>query len=186
MIKSVLIANRGEIACRIIRTARRLGIRTVAVYSTADRGALHVRMADEAVCVGEASARDSYLNIARLLEVAREHRCESVHPGYGFLAENADFARACGAAGLIFIGPSPEAIDRMGSKSEARRLMAAAGVPVLPGYDDADQSEAALMRAASKLGYPLLIKPTAGGGGKGMRIVRTQEQLAEAISSARR
>lgn len=186
MLKSLLIANRGEIACRVIRTARRLGLRTVAVYSEADRGALHVRLADEAVCIGPAAARESYLNGARILEVAREHGCESIHPGYGFLSENADFARACDAAGVVFIGPPASSIDRMGSKSEARRLMAAAGVPVLPGYDDEDQSEATLVAATRKLKFPLLIKPTAGGGGKGMRIVRAAGEFAEALAGARR
>ncbi|MBP6104857.1 MAG: biotin carboxylase N-terminal domain-containing protein [Steroidobacteraceae bacterium] len=186
MLKSVLIANRGEIACRVIRTARRLGLRTVAVYSEADRGALHVRMADEAVCIGPAAARESYLDGDKLLAVAQQRGCESLHPGYGFLAENADFARACESAGLVFIGPPATSIDRMGSKSEARRLMAAAGVPVLPGYDDDDQSDANLLAATNSLQYPLLIKPTAGGGGKGMRIVRAAAEFAEALAGARR
>jgi 3-methylcrotonyl-CoA carboxylase alpha subunit len=186
MLKSVLIANRGEIACRVIRTARRLGLRTVAVYSEADRGALHVRMADEAVCIGPAAARASYLDGAKLLAVAQQHGCESIHPGYGFLSENAGFARACEAAGVVFIGPPAASIDRMGSKSEARRLMAAAGVPVLPGYDDDDQSDAKLVAATRTLQFPLLIKPTAGGGGKGMRIVRAAAEFAEALAGARR
>ena len=186
MLKSVLIANRGEIACRVIRTARRLGLRTVAVYSEADRGALHVRMADEAVCIGPAAARESYLDGDKLLAVAKQQGCESIHPGYGFLSENADFARACEAAGVVFIGPPATSIDRMGSKSEARRLMAAAGVPVLPGYDDDDQSDAKLLAATKMLKYPLLIKPTAGGGGKGMRIVRAAADFAEALAGARR
>jgi len=186
MLQSVLIANRGEIACRVIRTARRLGLRTVAVFSEADRNALHTRLADAAVCIGAAAARDSYLDGAKILAVAREHGCDCIHPGYGFLSENAEFARACAQAGVVFIGPPPSAIDRMGSKSEARRLMAAAGVPVLPGYDDDDQSAAALQAAAAKLGFPLLIKPTAGGGGKGMRIVRAATDFAEALAGARR
>ncbi len=186
MLQSVLIANRGEIACRVIRTARRLGLRTVAVYSEADRDALHVRAADEAVCIGPAPARESYLDVERVLQAARTSRCESIHPGYGFLSENAAFARACGEAGIVFIGPPPGAIDRMGSKSEARRLMAAAGVPVLPGYDDADQSDAALQAAAGRLQWPLLIKPAAGGGGKGMRIVRAEAEFADALVGARR
>jgi 3-methylcrotonyl-CoA carboxylase alpha subunit len=186
MLKSVLIANRGEIACRVIRTARRLGLRTVAVYSEADRDALHVRLADESVCIGPAAARESYLDGARILAVAREHGCESIHPGYGFLSENADFARACEAAGIVFVGPPATSIDRMGSKSEARRLMAAAGVPVLPGYDDEDQSDAQLAAAIRNLGFPLLIKPTAGGGGKGMRIVRAAGEFADALAGARR
>ena len=186
MLQSVLIANRGEIACRIIRTARRLGLRTVAVYSEADRGTLHVRMADESVCIGPPAARESYLAASKIIEVARERGCEAIHPGYGFLSENADFARACEAAGIVFVGPPGTSIDRMGSKSEARRLMAAAGVPVLPGYDDDDQSDAALVAATKKLRFPLLIKPTAGGGGKGMRIVREAAEFAEALAGARR
>src|SRR5512141_1046334 len=163
MLKSVLIANRGEIACRVIRTARRLGVRTIAVYSEADRGALHTRLADEAVLVGPAAARESYLDLGRILEAARATGAKAIHPGYGFLSENAAFARACREAGLVFVGPPEDAILRMGSKSEARRLMAAAGVPVLPGYDGDDQAPARLERAASELGFPLLVKPTAGG-----------------------
>jgi 3-methylcrotonyl-CoA carboxylase alpha subunit len=186
MFESLLIANRGEIACRVVRTARRLGLRTVAVYSEADRGALHVRMADEAVCIGPPPARDSYLHVERILQAARDRGCTAIHPGYGFLSENADFARACAAAGIVFVGPPPSAIDRMGSKSEARRLMAAAGVPVLPGYDDDDQTDTTLAAAARALGFPLLIKPTAGGGGKGMRIVRDPQDFAEALGGARR
>ncbi|HEX5649250.1 MAG TPA: acetyl-CoA carboxylase biotin carboxylase subunit [Steroidobacteraceae bacterium] len=186
MLTNLLIANRGEIACRVVRTARRLGLRTVAVYSEADRGALHVRMADEAVCIGPPPARDSYLHVERILQAARDRGCTAIHPGYGFLSENADFARACAAAGIVFVGPPPSAIDRMGSKSEARRLMAAAGVPVLPGYDDDDQTDATLAAAARALGFPLLIKPTAGGGGKGMRIVRDPQDFAEALGGARR
>ena len=186
MLKSVLIANRGEIACRVIRTARRLGLRTIAVYSEADRGALHTRLADEAVCIGPAAARESYLDAARILDAARQSGAQSIHPGYGFLSENAAFAAACQAAGVVFIGPPPHSIVQMGSKSEARRLMAAAGVPVLPGYDDEDQSDGALAQAAGRVGFPLLIKPTAGGGGKGMRIVREAGQLAEALAGARR
>jgi 3-methylcrotonyl-CoA carboxylase alpha subunit len=186
MLQSLLIANRGEIACRVIRTARRLGLRTIAVHSEADRDALHVRLADEAVCIGPAAARESYLNVARILEAARRTGAEAIHPGYGFLSENAAFASACREAGVVFVGPPPQSIVRMGSKSEARRLMAAAGVPVLPGYDDDDQADAQLAKAAGKVGFPLLIKPTAGGGGKGMRIVREAGQLAEALAGARR
>jgi len=186
MLKSVLIANRGEIAVRVIRTARRLGLRTVAVYSEADRDALHVRFADEAVCIGPAAARESYLNAARILEAARQTQAAAIHPGYGFLSENAAFARACLDAGVVFVGPPAESIVRMGSKSEARRLMARAGVPVLPGYDEEDQSDARLAAAAREMGFPLLIKPTAGGGGKGMRIVREFDAFAEALAGARR
>jgi acetyl/propionyl-CoA carboxylase alpha subunit len=158
MLQSLLIANRGEIACRIIRTARRLGLRTVAVHSEADRGALHTRLADEAIEIGPAEARHSYLSIERILEAARSTGAEAIHPGYGFLSENAAFARACHEAGIVFVGPPAEAIDRMGSKSEARQLMAAAGVPVLPGYDGEDQSDGILEAEARRLGLPLLVK----------------------------
>ncbi len=186
MLPSLLIANRGEIACRIIRTARRMGLRTIAVYSSADRGALHARLADEAVEIGPAEARQSYLSVERILQAARDANAAAIHPGYGFLSENADFARACHAAGIVFVGPPPEAIVRMGSKSEARQLMAAAGVPVLPGYDGDDQSDGVLETEALRLGFPLLVKPTAGGGGKGMRIVRSAAELGEALAGARR
>ena len=186
MLDSLLIANRGEIACRIIRTARRIGVRTIAVHSVADRGALHTRLADEAVEIGPAEARQSYLSVDRILEAARNTRAAAIHPGYGFLSENAAFARACAEAGIVFVGPPPGAIDRMGSKSEARLLMAAAGVPVLPGYDGEDQSDGVLEAEAKRLGFPLLVKPTAGGGGKGMRVVRSAAELAEALAGARR
>jgi 3-methylcrotonyl-CoA carboxylase alpha subunit len=186
MLDSVLIANRGEIACRVIRTARRLGLRTIAVHSTVDRGALHTRLADEAIEIGPAEARESYLAAARILQAARDTRAASIHPGYGFLSENASFARACREAGIVFVGPPADAIQRMGSKSEARQLMAAAGVPVLPGYDGKDQSAQLLEAEARRLGFPLLVKPTAGGGGKGMRVVRDESQLGEALAGARR
>jgi len=186
MLESLLIANRGEIACRIIRTARRLGVRTIAVYSEADRDALHVQLADESVEIGPAEARASYLDAGRILAAARDTRAAAIHPGYGFLSENAEFAEACAAARVVFVGPPAEAIRRMGSKSEARQLMAAAGVPVLPGYDGDDQSDARLEAEAGRLAFPLLIKPTAGGGGKGMRIVRDAGGFAEALAGARR
>ena len=186
MLDSVLIANRGEIACRVIRTARRLGLRTIAVYSDADRAALHVQMADESVRLGPAAARDSYLHVERILAAAHDTRASAIHPGYGFLAENAAFADACREAGVVFVGPPADAIRRMGSKSEARRLIAAAGVPVLPGYDEEEQSFERLEREAGRVGFPLLIKPTAGGGGKGMRVVRSAAELAEALAGARR
>jgi len=186
MFDSVLIANRGEIACRVIRTARRLGLRTIAVYSDADRSALHVRLADVGVAIGPAPARDSYLNIDAIIEAARSCRAQCVHPGYGFLAENAAFARACREARVVFVGPPEDAILRMGSKSEARQLMAAAGVPVLPGYDGPEQSTERLLSEAERVGFPVLIKPTAGGGGKGMRIVRSAGEFADALAGARR
>jgi 3-methylcrotonyl-CoA carboxylase alpha subunit len=182
---SVLIANRGEIACRIIRTARRMGLRTIAVFSDADATAQHVAMADEALRIGPAPARESYLSIPAILEAARLSGAESVHPGYGFLAENADFAEACAAAGLIFIGPPPAAIRAMGSKAESKALMEAAGVPLVPGYHGADQSDATLHREAQRIGFPLLVKASAGGGGKGMKVAESAAALEEALALAR-
>jgi 3-methylcrotonyl-CoA carboxylase alpha subunit len=184
-ISRLLIANRGEIACRIIRTCRRLGIQAIAVHSDADRDALHVRLADEARAIGPAPARESYLNVEALLAAARAARADAVHPGYGFLSENAEFAEACAAAGLVFVGPSPTAIRAMGLKHEAKALVAAAGVPVVPGYMGEDQSPATLAEEASRVGYPLLVKAVAGGGGKGMRVVREAAGLDEAIRGAR-
>jgi 3-methylcrotonyl-CoA carboxylase alpha subunit len=185
MFKSLLIANRGEIACRITRTAQRLGLRVIAVYSDADAGALHTRLADVAIRIGPAAARDSYLNIAALLEAARASGAQAVHPGYGFLAESAEFAQACGAAGIVFVGPSPTAIRQMGLKDEAKSLMQKARVPVVPGYFGAEQDEQHLARQAQALGFPLLIKAVAGGGGKGMRIVREAAALADGLAAAR-
>ena len=181
VLDSVLIANRGEIACRVIRTARRLGMRTIAVYSEADRNALHVRLADLGLAIGAAPARESYLNIPAILGAARTSLARCIHPGYGFLSENAGFARACAEAGVTFVGPPETSILRMGSKSQARRLMAAAGVPVLPGYDGEEQGPAQLLSEAERMGFPLLIKPTAGGGGKGMRIVRTSADFGSSF-----
>ncbi|HEX6799130.1 MAG TPA: acetyl-CoA carboxylase biotin carboxylase subunit [Ktedonobacterales bacterium] len=186
LIRKVLVANRGEIACRVLRTCRAMGIATVAVFSDADSGARHVREADEAVRIGPAPASASYLNIPALIAAARHTGADAVHPGYGFLAEHADFAAACRDAGLTFIGPAPEAIARMGSKREAKREMSAAGVPVIPGDDGADQSDAALTAAAAHIGYPLLVKASAGGGGKGMRTVQTPDELGAALAAARR
>jgi 3-methylcrotonyl-CoA carboxylase alpha subunit len=186
VIKSLLVANRGEIACRIFRTARRMNIRTIAVYSDADANAHHVRAADEAWRVGPAPARESYLNIAALLEAARASGAAAIHPGYGFLAENSQFAEACIAAGLTFIGPPPAAIRAMGSKILAKTRMKAAGVPVLPGYAGDRQELAQLEHEAQSLGLPLIIKPAAGGGGKGMQIVRQASGLAPALAAARR
>ena len=186
MIKSLLVANRGEIACRIFRTARDLGVRTIAVYSDADANAQHVREADEAYRLGPAPPRDSYLNIERILEAARATGAEAIHPGYGFLSENSHFAQACENAGLIFVGPPAKAIAAMGSKIVAKARMRAAGVPVLPGYDGTRQDLEHLATAALELGLPLIIKPAAGGGGKGMRIVREKGEIADALAGARR
>ncbi len=186
MFDRILIANRGEIACRVIRTARRLGVRTVAVYSEADIDAQHVAMADEAYCIGPAEARLSYLNADFVLEVAAQSGALGIHPGYGFLSENAEFAEACRDAGFIFIGPPPEAIRAMGSKSEAKAIMEAAGVPVVPGYHGDDQDLETLAKAAAEVGYPVLLKAVAGGGGKGMRVVDEPGALEAALESARR
>ena len=171
MFTKILIANRGEIACRVIRTARRLGIRTVAVYSEADRGAQHVRAADEAYLVGSAAAKESYLRGDRILEVARKAGAQAIHPGYGFLSENEDFAAACEKAGIVFVGPPASAIRAMGSKSAAKAIMEKAGVPLVPGYHGDEQDPKYLQGQADRIGYPVLIKASAGGGGKGMRIV---------------
>ncbi|HEU4531428.1 MAG TPA: acetyl-CoA carboxylase biotin carboxylase subunit, partial [Steroidobacteraceae bacterium] len=186
LFESVLIANRGEIACRVIRTARRLGIRTIAVYSDADAGAMHVRMADEALRIGPAPARESYLDVTAILDAARRSGARAIHPGYGFLSENAQFAAACAQAGFVFVGPPPAAITAMGSKIGAKQLMERAGVPIVPGYHGNAQDDATLSAAAAKVGFPVLIKASAGGGGKGMRIVRSAAELAPALSGARR
>ena len=181
----ILIANRGEIACRIIRTAQTLGYRTVAVYSEAEPLALHVTLADEAVCIGPAPVRESYLNIAALLAAARSTGADAVHPGYGFLSENDGFAQACLDAGLVFIGPDPQAILKMGNKAGAKRLMLAAGVPCVPGYQGADQSDATLLTKAAEIGFPIMVKAAAGGGGRGMRLVEHPQDLPVALVSAR-
>lgn len=186
MIRKLLIANRGEIACRIARTCRRLGIRTVAVFSEADAEALHVRLADEAVAIGPPPATESYLAIPKLLEAARRTGADAVHPGYGFLAESAAFATAVREAGLVFVGPSPEAMARLGAKDGAKALAEAAGVPVVPGYRGTDQSDARLSAEAERLGFPLLIKAVAGGGGKGMRRVDRPADFLEALYACRR
>ena len=183
---TLLIANRGEIAVRVIRTAKAMGLRTVAVYSEADRDALHVAMADEAVLLGPARARDSYLNIERVVEAARQTNAEAIHPGYGFLSENADFAQACLDAGLIFVGPTAEMMNAMGSKSGSKRLMEQAGVPLVPGYHGEAQDDATLAKAAAKVGFPILVKASAGGGGRGMRIVRAANELVASVESAKR
>ena len=186
MFKKILIANRGEIACRVAATARRMGLKTVAVYSDADAGAKHVQACDEAVHVGGSAPKDSYLRWERILQAAKDTGVEAVHPGYGFLSENEDFAKACAAAGLVFIGPPASAILAMGLKAESKRLMEAAGVPLVPGYHGADQDPALLQREADRIGYPALIKASAGGGGKGMRVVEKSEDFAAALASCKR
>jgi 3-methylcrotonyl-CoA carboxylase alpha subunit len=186
MFRKILIANRGEIACRVIATARRMGVATVAVYSEADARARHVALADEARLIGPAPARESYLVAERIIEAARSTGAEAIHPGYGFLSENAEFADACAAAGIVFIGPPVAAIRAMGSKSAAKALMANAGVPLVPGYHGEAQDLSTLAAAAEQVGYPVLIKASAGGGGKGMRIVERPAELADAIAGAKR
>jgi 3-methylcrotonyl-CoA carboxylase alpha subunit len=186
MFRKILIANRGEIACRVMRTARRLGLRTVAVYSDADREARHVRLADEARRIGPPAARESYLNVEAVLAAARASGAEAIHPGYGFLSENEQFARACAGAGIVFVGPTPEAIAAMGDKSAAKQLMEKARVPLVPGYHGERQEAAFLAKEAERVGYPVLIKASAGGGGKGMRIVRAAGEFKTALEGAQR
>ncbi|MGQ9829062.1 MAG: acetyl-CoA carboxylase biotin carboxylase subunit [Roseiflexus sp.] len=186
MFAKLLIANRGEIAVRVIRACHAMGIAAVAVYSEADRRALHVRMADEALPIGPAPASESYLRIEAIIEAALRAGAQAIHPGYGFLAERAAFSRACRDAGLAFVGPPPEAIEALGDKIAARRLALATGVPVAPGYHGADQSDETLLREATRIGYPLLIKASAGGGGRGMRVVTNADELMPALESARR
>ena len=186
MFRKILIANRGEIACRVAATARRLGIRTVAVYSDADAGAKHVLACDEAVRIGPAAPKESYLRGDRIIEAARATGAQAIHPGYGFLSENEDFAQACADAGLVFIGPPPSAIRAMGLKAAAKALMHEAGVPLVPGYHGADQDPALLKREAARIGYPVLIKASAGGGGKGMRIVAAADAFDTALASCKR
>lgn len=184
-IRSVLVANRGEIAVRVLQTCRRLGLRGLAVYSDADAAAPHVRMADAATRIGAAPARDSYLDIAAVIAAAQRMEADAIHPGYGFLSENADFARACEGAGLIFIGPSVAAVAAMGSKINSKRIAEAAGVPTVPGYHGDAQDEATLLQAADRIGFPVLIKASAGGGGRGMRLVERAEDFAAGLHSAR-
>ncbi|THH10388.1 hypothetical protein EW145_g1364 [Phellinidium pouzarii] len=182
----ILIANRGEIACRVIRTAKRLGIRTVAVYSEVDSESLHVRLADEAYCIGPAPSSESYLRMDEIIFVARRSGAQAIHPGYGFLSENANFARRLADEGIVFIGPSPSSIESMGSKSESKDIMTAAGVPCVPGYHGTEQSPERLQHEAAQIGFPVLIKAVMGGGGKGMRIVHAPEDFPDALESARR
>ncbi|MEM9837841.1 MAG: biotin carboxylase N-terminal domain-containing protein [Pseudomonadota bacterium] len=186
MFKTILIANRGEIACRVIKTARRMGIRTVAVYSDADAHALHVQMADEAHHLGPPPAAESYLLADKIIEIAKASGAEAIHPGYGFLSENARFSKACDEAGIAFIGPKPHTIEAMGSKARAKQLMAEAGVPMLPGYQGEEQSTDVFKAEADRIGYPVLLKAAAGGGGKGMRIVQRAEDLEAELESAKR
>ncbi|NNF77499.1 MAG: ATP-grasp domain-containing protein, partial [Rhizobiales bacterium] len=186
MFSSVLIANRGEIACRIIKTAKRLGMRTIAVYSEPDAGGLHVQLADEAHLIGPADAAQSYLDASKILKVAAETGAQCIHPGYGFLSENADFAAKCAASGVKFVGPPPEAIRAMGLKDAAKALMAEAGVPVVPGYMGDSQGAKFLELEADKIGYPVLIKAVAGGGGKGMRKVEKSREFASNLEACRR
>jgi acetyl-CoA carboxylase biotin carboxylase subunit len=185
LFNKVLIANRGEIAVRIIRACREMGIATVAVYSEADREALHTQLADEAVCIGPAPAKDSYLNIKNILSACVLTGAEAIHPGFGFLSENSRFAKMCKECNIVFIGPEPECIDRMGNKSNARDLMISAGVPVVPGSDGAIKTESQLIRTASEIGYPVMIKASAGGGGRGIRIVHDPERLVTDFESAK-
>jgi len=186
MFKKVLIANRGEIAVRIIKACQEMGIKTVAVYSEVDRHSLHVQLADESVNLGDPTPSESYLNIPKIIESAQTVDAEAIHPGYGFLAENPDFAKACGDSGIKFIGPTPEVIRLMGDKIEAKKTIAHANVPVIPGYHGVKQDLATLMKEGKKIGFPLLVKATAGGGGKGMRIVLSERELEQAIESAKR
>ncbi|MGV3465424.1 MAG: acetyl-CoA carboxylase biotin carboxylase subunit [Heyndrickxia sp.] len=182
MIKKILIANRGEIAVRIIRACRDLGIEAVSVYSEADKEALHVQMADEAYCIGPKASKDSYLNFTNIISVAKLTGCDAIHPGYGFLAENADFAELCRACNITFIGPSPEAISKMGTKDVARETMKAAGVPIVPGSQGIIESIEEATELANQIEYPVIIKATAGGGGKGIRVARTEEELIKGIN----
>jgi 3-methylcrotonyl-CoA carboxylase alpha subunit len=186
MFKKILIANRGEIACRVIKTARRMGIRTVAVYSKVDAGARHVRLADEAVCIGAPPARESYLVVKKIIDAALATGAQAIHPGYGFLSENEEFAEACAKNGIVFIGPSVHALRAMGSKSEAKKLMEKAGVPLTPGYHGDNQEPDFLRQQADAIGYPVLIKAAAGGGGKGMRAVEKSEDFLDALASCKR
>ncbi|KAG1721350.1 carbamoyl-phosphate synthase subunit L [Suillus occidentalis] len=182
----ILIANRGEIACRVIRTAKKLGIKTVAVYSEADANSLHVLEADEAYCIGPAPSADSYLRMDKIIDVCRRSGAQAVHPGYGFLSENAKFAERLAEEGIVFIGPPSSAIVSMGSKSESKNIMSAAGVPCVPGYHGANQDAELLFAEAEKIGYPVLIKAIHGGGGKGMRVVSSASQFKDALASAQR
>jgi acetyl-CoA carboxylase biotin carboxylase subunit len=186
MFKKVLIANRGEIAVRIIKACQEMGIKTVAVYSDVDRHSPHVQIADESINLGDPTPSESYLNIAKIIESAQNVNAEAIHPGYGFLAENPDFAKACDDSGIKFIGPTPEVIRLMGDKIEAKKTIASANVPVIPGYNGIKQDLTTLIKEGKKIGFPLLVKATAGGGGKGMRVVHAEAELEQSIESAKR
>ena len=183
MFRTLLIANRGEIAYRIARTAHRMGLRTIAVYSEADRDAQHVQACDEAVCIGPAGVAESYLNIANIIEAAQKSGAEAVHPGYGFLSENARFASAVMDAGMVWVGPPPAAIDSMGSKSGAKAILEPAGVPMVPGYHGQNQDADFLKAKAEEIGFPVLIKAVAGGGGRGMRIVENADEFTKQLET---
>src|SRR5690606_37841007 len=185
MIKKVLIANRGEIALRIIRTCHEMGLKTVSVYSTADRDSLHVRFADEAVCIGPPSSRDSYLKMDRIIAAAEVTGADAIHPGYGFLAENAEFSAICEDHHLKFIGPSPDTIRLMGDKSLAKETMRSAGVPVVPGSEGTVETVRDGLTIASEIGYPVMVKASAGGGGRGMRVVRDEQEFSKQFNAAR-
>ncbi|MBU1474258.1 MAG: ATP-grasp domain-containing protein, partial [Acidobacteria bacterium] len=186
MFKKILVANRGEIAVRVIRGCREMGIQTVAVYSESDRLSLHVQVADEAACIGPPPAAESYLDMARVIDAARSTGAEAVHPGYGFLAENAEFARMCEKSGLVFIGPKSESMELVGDKVRARTTMEKAGIPIIPGMKGILESLDDYAREAAAIGYPVMIKASAGGGGKGMRIARDEESLRSGVESGRR
>ena len=186
MIERLLIANRGEIAVRVARTARRMGIHVIAVYSDTDAAAMHVAVADEAVRIGPDAAAESYLNIEAVIDAARATRANAIHPGYGFLSENAEFAEACADAGIRLVGPSAAAMRAMGDKAASKEVMAGAGVPMVPGYHGADQAPASLAEQAAEIGFPVLIKASAGGGGRGMRIVEAAGKFDEALAAAKR
>lgn len=185
MIQKVLVANRGEIAVRIMRSCREMGIRTVAVFSEADRAARHVMYADEACCIGPAASQESYLNIDNIIRAAKEHKADAIHPGYGFLSENAEFARRCQQEGIIFVGPAPETMEAMGDKISARKRMIAAGVPVVPGTEKPLQSAEEALRVSKEIGFPVMLKASMGGGGKGMRLIHSEDEVVEAYNTAR-
>jgi len=184
--ESILIANRGEIASRIIRTCKKLGIKSIAIFSEVDKENLYVKEADLAVFIEDANPINAYLDQERIIDLAKKYKADAIHPGYGFLSENADFALLCAKSGLIFIGPNPKAISAMGSKANAKNLMEQHGVPIIPGYQGVDQSEEVLIQEAERIGYPILLKAAAGGGGKGMRIVATKNQMENEIHAAKR